>query len=98
MLKKVYLEISNICNVRVHLSCVEKDKKLMDVAEFKAILKEVAPRAEIVCLHLLGDPLAHPKFSEILDVCERYHTQIDLTTNGILIKRYQDRIINSPLY
>jgi radical SAM protein with 4Fe4S-binding SPASM domain len=75
---------------------VEKDKKIMDVAEFEAILKEVAPLAEIVCLHLLGEPLAHPKFSEILDVCERYHTQIDLTTNGILIKRYQDRIINSP--
>jgi radical SAM protein with 4Fe4S-binding SPASM domain len=75
---------------------VEKDKKIMDVAEFDAILKEVAPLAEIVCLHLLGEPLAHPKFSEILDVCERYNTQIDLTTNGILIRRHQDRIINSP--
>lgn len=67
----------------------------MDVAEFEAALKEVAPLAEIVCLHLLGEPLAHPKFSEILDVCERYNTQIDLTTNGILIKRYSERIINS---
>ncbi len=46
------------------LSCVEKDKKLMDLAEFEAVLKEVAPLAEIVCLHLLGEPLAHPRFSE----------------------------------
>jgi radical SAM protein with 4Fe4S-binding SPASM domain len=68
----------------------------MDVTEFEAVLKDVAPLAEIVCLHLLGEPLAHPKFSEILDVCERYNTQIDLTTNGILIKRYHERIINSP--
>ena len=68
----------------------------MDVAEFEAILKEVAPLTEIVCLHLLGEPLAHPRFSEILDVCERYNTQIDLTTNGLLIKRHQDRILNSP--
>jgi hypothetical protein len=60
----------------------------MDLAEFEAVLKEVAPLAEIVCLHLLGEPLAHPRFSEILDICERYNTQIDLTTNGILIKRY----------
>jgi radical SAM protein with 4Fe4S-binding SPASM domain len=67
----------------------------MDVAEFEAALKEVAPLAEIVCLHLLGEPLAHPKFSEILDVCERYNTQIDLTTNGILIKRHSERIINA---
>ncbi len=67
----------------------------MDVVEFETVLKEVAPLAEIVCLHLLGEPLAHPKFSEILDVCERYNTQIDLTTNGILIKRHAERIINS---
>lgn len=67
----------------------------MDVAEFEAALKEVAPLAEIVCLHLLGEPLAHPRFSEILDVCEKYNTQIDLTTNGILIKRHGERIINS---
>lgn len=94
--KRVYLEISNICNVQCSFCpVVEKDKKIMDVAEFEAILKDVAPLAEIVCLHLLGEPLAHPKFPEILDVCERYNTQIDLTTNGLLIKRQQDRIINS---
>jgi radical SAM protein with 4Fe4S-binding SPASM domain len=75
---------------------VEKDKKLMDVVEFEAVLKQEAPLAEIVCLHLLGEPLAHPRFSEILDVCERYNTQIELTTNGILIKRYKERILNSP--
>ena len=97
MFKKVYLEISNICNVQCSFCpVVEKDNKLMDVAEFESVLKEVAPLAETVCLHLLGEPLAHPKFSEILDVCERYNTQIDLTTNGILIKRYSERIINSP--
>lgn len=67
----------------------------MDVNEFESALSEVAPLAEIVCLHLLGEPLAHPRFSEIVDVCERYNTQIDLTTNGILIKRHGDRIINS---
>jgi len=67
----------------------------MDLAEFESILKEVAPLTEMVCLHLLGEPLAHPKFSEILDICEKYNTQIDLTTNGILIKRHQARILNA---
>jgi radical SAM protein with 4Fe4S-binding SPASM domain len=96
MFKKIYLEISNICNVQCSFCpVVEKDKKLMNLDEFEAALKAVAPLAEIVCLHLLGEPLAHPRFSEIVDVCERYNTQIDLTTNGILIKRYQDRIINA---
>ncbi|RAW03486.1 radical SAM/SPASM domain-containing protein [Pseudochryseolinea flava] len=96
MFKRVYLEISNICNVQCSFCpVVEKDKKIMDLAEFETVLKDVAPLTEIVCLHLLGEPLAHPKFSEILDICERYNTQIDLTTNGILIKRYRERIIQS---
>lgn len=96
MFKRIYLEISNICNVQCSFCpVVDKDKKLMDVVEFEAVLKQVAPLAEIVCLHLLGEPLAHPKFSAILDVCERYNAQIELTTNGILINRYKERIINS---
>ncbi len=96
MFKKIYLEISNICNVQCSFCpVVEKDKKLMDLNEFEAILQEVAPLAEIICLHLLGEPLAHPRFSEILAICEKYNTQIDLTTNGILIKRYKEHILNA---
>ena len=96
MFKRVYLEISNICNVACSFCpVVEKDKKLMDLVEFEDILVQVAPLTEIVCLHLLGEPLAHPKFLQILEICEKYNTQIDLTTNGILINRYKERIIAS---
>jgi radical SAM protein with 4Fe4S-binding SPASM domain len=96
MFKKVYLEISNICNVQCSFCpVVEKDNKLMDVAEFEAILRQVAPLTETVCLHLMGEPLAHPRFLEILTVCEKYNTKVDLTTNGILIRRYKEQIINA---
>ncbi|MCB0562538.1 MAG: radical SAM protein, partial [Phaeodactylibacter sp.] len=85
MFKRVYLEISNICNVQCSFCpVVEKDKQLMDLVEFEAALIQVAPLAQIVCLHLMGEPLAHPKFPQILDICEKYNTQIELTTNGIL--------------
>jgi radical SAM protein with 4Fe4S-binding SPASM domain len=96
MFKRVYLEISNICNVQCSFCpVVEKDNKLMDLTEFETILKQVAPLTEIVCLHLMGEPLAHPRFLDILNICEKYRTEIDLTTNGILIKRYKDAIINA---
>lgn len=96
MFKKVYLEISNICNVQCSFCpVVEKDKKIMNLIEFEDILKQVAPLSEIICLHLLGEPLAHPQFLKILDICDTYNTQVDLTTNGILIKRYKDQIIHS---
>lgn len=96
MFKKIYIEISNICNVQCSFCpVVEKENKLMDLAEFEAILKQAAPLAEIICLHLMGEPLAHPKFLHILDICEKYDAQIDITTNGILIKKYKEHIINS---
>ncbi|MFK7775435.1 MAG: radical SAM/SPASM domain-containing protein [Saprospiraceae bacterium] len=96
MFKRIYLEISNICNVQCSFCpVVEKDKKLMDLVEFEYILEQVAPLTKIVCLHLMGEPLAHPKFLQILKICEKYNTQIDLTTNGILIKKYTDAIIHS---
>lgn len=96
MFKRVYLEISNICNVQCSFCpLVEKDKKIMDLDDFEAILAQVAPLAEIVCLHLMGEPLAHPKFLQILEICEKYHTQIDLTTNGILIKKYSEPFVHS---
>jgi len=96
MFKRVYLEISNICNVQCSFCpVVEKDKKIMDLTEFEGILKQVAPLTKIVCLHLMGEPLAHPKFLEILKICEKYNAQIDLTTNGILIKKYTDAIVHS---
>lgn len=96
MFKKVYLEISNICNVQCSFCpIVEKDEKIMNVVEFEEILKQVAPLTEIICLHLLGEPLAHPQFLKILEICEQYKTQVDLTTNGILIKKYKDQIVHS---
>ncbi len=96
MFKRIYLEISNICNVQCSFCpVVEKDKKIMDLTEFENLLQQVAPLTEIVCLHLMGEPLAHPKFLEILALCEKYKTQIDLTTNGILINKYKEQIANS---
>jgi radical SAM protein with 4Fe4S-binding SPASM domain len=96
MFKRINLEISNICNVQCSFCpVVEKDKKLMDLVEFEAILKQVVPLTEIVSLHLMGEPLAHPKFLEILEICEKYQAQIDITSNGILIKKYAMQLINS---
>jgi radical SAM protein with 4Fe4S-binding SPASM domain len=96
MFKRINLEISNICNVQCSFCpVVEKDKKLMDLAEFEAILRQVVPLTEIVSLHLMGEPLAHPQFLQILEVCEKYQAQIDITSNGILIKKYALALINS---
>lgn len=97
-LKRIYIEISNICNVQCSFCpVVERDKQIMSLEEFEKTLLQARPLADEVCLHLMGEPLAHPQFLKILELCEKHEVLIQLTTNALLIKRYQDRLIDSPI-
>ena len=97
--KRVYIEISNICNLQCSFCpVVERDKKIMGVQMFEQIVNEVAPHTEQVCLHLMGEPLAHPEFAAIIKACEAANVKINLTTNGILLNRYSDLLSTSPVF
>lgn len=96
LFKKIYIEISNICNIQCSFCpVVERDKEMMSIDQFRRILIQAKPLAQEICLHLMGEPLAHPKIEDILKICDENEVKIQLTTNGLLIKRYQDLIINS---
>jgi radical SAM protein with 4Fe4S-binding SPASM domain len=98
MLDRIYIEISNICNVQCSFCpVVDRDKKIMSPSDFENIIRQAAPLASQVCLHLMGEPLAHPQFKEIVELCEKYRVQVQITTNGLLIKRYQDFLLNSKI-
>lgn len=97
--KRVYIEITNICNLQCSFCpVVERDKQIMPTELFEKIIKEVAPLTEQVCLHLMGEPLAHPEFPRIVELCEAENVKINLTTNGILLKRYQDLLTTSTAF
>lgn len=97
--KRVYIEISNICNLQCSFCpVVERDKKIMAVQMFERIVNEVAPHTEQVCLHLMGEPLAHPEFTAIIKACEAANVKINLTTNGILLNRYSELLSTSPVF
>lgn len=88
MFKKIYLEISNICNVQCSFCpIVEKDKEILSASEFEKIIIKIKDECEELCLHLMGEPTAHPQFEKILEIAEYYNVKINLTTNGLLVKR-----------
>ncbi len=96
VLKRIYIEISNLCNVQCSFCpVVEKDKRIMSLDEFEKIVQQAVPLAEEICLHLMGEPLAHPQFLEILAICQKYQAQVQLTTNGILLNRYKAALLAS---
>ena len=97
--KRVYIEITNICNLQCSFCpVVERDKLTMSVSLFEKVINEVAPLTEQVCLHLMGEPLAHPDFPIIIRLCEEAKVKVNLTTNGILLNRYQKLLTTSPVF
>ena len=91
--KKIYIEITNICN----LSCSfcpghKRTKHHMSAEEFETVLAKTHLQGENFYLHLMGEPLSHPQFGEILDICDKYGIQVNITTNGTLLSKRCDEI------
>ena len=70
----------------------------MDIDLFETVVKQVAPLTEMVCFHLMGDPLVHPKFSQMVEICAKYNTKIFLVTNGVLARPDKFEILLHPIF
>lgn len=97
MFKRIYIEITNICNLHCSFCpSPKREKKSLSTTEFKEILKQAKPICEEITLHLMGEPLCHPEFEKIIELCSEQDIKVQLTTNGVLIETYQDLILRSP--
>ncbi len=93
--KRVHVEISNICNVQCSFCpIVERPKEIMDELQYQRILDQLVPLTDDICLHLMGEPLAHPKFESLMERSSLAGAQVQITTNGILIKRLGKMLLN----
>jgi len=94
--RKIYLEISNVCNLSCSFCPKTKRKaKLMAVDEFKSILPKIRPFTDYLYFHLMGEPLCHPNLKDFLDVAYEYKFKIIITTNGTLLKQCENILLNS---
>lgn len=95
--KKIYIEITNICNKNCSFCSIDnRPKKQMSLEEIEHILKEIKPFTNYVYLHVKGEPLIHHNLKEILDLCTKYNILVNITTNGTLIKEKSNILISSP--
>ncbi len=97
--KKVYIEISNICN----LSCsfcpgTKRSPKMMDEKEFSLVIEKVAPFTDYVYFHLLGEPLLHPNLEDFLKIAEHSGLKVIITTNGTLLQKQRDVLLDSAAH
>lgn len=84
--KKIYVEITNICNLSCSFcSKVLKPPRLMTLDEFKLILSKIKPYTDNIYLHVKGEPLLHPNIIDFLKAAEEFNINVNLTTNGVLL-------------
>jgi sulfatase maturation enzyme AslB (radical SAM superfamily) len=97
--EKVHIEITNICNLQCSF-CPEviRTKKIMDLHLFSRIVEQIAPLTEQVALHLMGDPLLHPKLKEIIDICDSHSLRIFFVTNGVLLRADRAELLLHPAF
>ena len=95
--QKVYLEISNICN----LSCAfcpgtKRAPKAMTQAELAVLLSKLRPWTDYLYFHLMGEPLCHPQLEIFLQAAKDHGFKVILTTNGTLLEKQKHMLLSSP--
>lgn len=67
----------------------------MDINEFSHIIKEIKPYTKYVYLHIKGEPLLHNQLGEMLKICKENNLLVNITTNGTLIKKAKNILLQS---
>ena len=95
--RKVYLEISNICNLNCRFCPgTKRAKKVLTEEELAVLLPKIRPYADYLYFHLMGEPLLHSKLEQFLGMAGIHGFKVILTTNGTLLKKQQEMLLASP--
>ena len=99
MLDKIYLEITNVCN----LDCsfchkTSRAKKLMSAQEFDLLIDKLAGKAKYLYFHLMGEPTLHPLLPDFIDIGRKKGFIPMLTTNGSLLGTKGERLLEHLPY
>lgn len=98
MYKRIYIEITNVCN----LNCpfcpqIKREKEFMNIENFTTIINKIKIYTNHIYLHIKGEPLMHPNLDEIIKIANKNNLNINITTNGRLLKDKLDIMNNNKI-
>ncbi|MBA3009200.1 MAG: radical SAM protein [Proteobacteria bacterium] len=95
--KKVYIEITNICNLRCNF-CPKTHRPLemMDEQRFKRILTAIRPYTDYIFFHLMGEPLLNPNLAIFFEMSHEAGLKVNITTNGTLLGQELPGLLKAP--
>lgn len=95
--QKIYLEISDLCNLHcAFCPGTRREPHAMTEAEFSDLLPKLRPWTDYLYFHVMGEPLCHPELRRFLDLAGEMGFRVILTTNGTLLPKLQESILQSP--
>lgn len=98
MYKRIYVEITNICNLNCSFCPPTKRcKKYMSINEFEIILNKIKGYTNHIYLHIKGEPFMHPDIDKIIALSNKYGFNVNITTNARLLKSKLTIINNSNI-
>lgn len=95
--KKVYIEITSVCN----LACsfcppTLRTKGMIKVEQFEKTLDQLVGHTKYIYLHVKGEPLLHNRIDQLLDAAHERGFKVNITTNGTLIKKNRHKLLGKP--
>ena len=99
MYAKVYIEITNICNMRCSF-CHGHSRQpgKLSEAQFAHILGQLQGQTQYIYYHLMGEPLLHPELPVFLQMAKAAGFRSVITTNGTLLAKRGQEILEAGLH
>ena len=69
----------------------------MSPDEFRLVVAKIRPFTDYIYLHVLGEPLLHPRLDEILTIAEEAGLNINITTNGGLLEIKKEMLLQHSI-
>ncbi|MGX2981946.1 radical SAM/SPASM domain-containing protein [Helicobacter sp. 23-1045] len=99
-MKKIYIEISDICGLKCSFCPVPKGiRGVMDLELFKKAIAESTRYTKLIALHILGDPLCVENLEQYLAVAKSANLKVEITTSGANLTNLADfdLLLNAPI-
>lgn len=99
MYSRVYVEITNICNMNCSF-CHGHSRRpgMMSREQFSRVLERLAGHTEYVYYHLMGEPLLHPELPDFLRLAGEKGFRSVITTNGTLLRERGEELIAAGVH
>lgn len=97
MLKRAYIEITDVCNLRCSFCPgTRRAAQFMEPAAFDRISEQLRGRVKYLYFHVMGEPLLHPQLRELLRAAGEKGFRLCLTTNGTLLEEAGALLLGEP--